>query len=106
MKKKKNEHTPLRTIAERPPLKVTVGFWLLFVERRQQGATAHLLYWIYYFDFHPTGLLLLQEESRTKFLKRTIQGAKDRGIAKSFNPKSYFKYLKAIKKENAFIHFL
>ena len=103
MKKKKNGHTPLRTIAESPPLKVTVGFWLLFVERRQQGATAHLLYWIYYFYFHPTGLRLLEEEeSRTKFLKRTIQGAKDRGIAKSFNPKSYFKYLKAIKKENGF----
>ena len=79
------------------------GFWLLFVDRRQQGATAHLLYWIYYFYFHPTGLRLLKEkESRIKFLKRTIQEAKDRGIAKSFNPKSYFKYLKAIKKEDGF----
>ena len=38
----------LRTIAEspqqKPPIKTIMGgFWLLFVDRRQQGATAALL---------------------------------------------------------------
>ena len=45
---KKAQQATLRTIAEspqqKPPIKTIMGgFWLLFVDRRRQGATAALL---------------------------------------------------------------